>query len=101
VAAWNIVDPGMHGATRTVELSFSGVAPDASVTIERVDDNHGNVLPKYVAMGSPVDPTPAEIEKLNRETALGAAEQTHLTEGRLKLELMPNALVMVKVEGGH
>lgn len=98
VAAWNIVDPGMRGSARTVELSFSGVAPDAAVAIERVDQDHSNVLPKYAAMGSPVDPTPAQVERLNRETAPGPAEQTHLTDGRLKLALTPNALVLVKVE---
>ena len=98
VAVWNIVDPGMQGATRTVELDFSGVAPNAPVAVERVDAEHSNVLPQYTAMGSPVDPTPAQVEQLNRETALGAPENEPLTEGRLRLTLTPNALVLVKVE---
>jgi hypothetical protein len=38
------------------------------------------------------------VEQLNRETALRAAEQTHLSGGKLKLELEPNALVLVKVD---
>ena len=99
VAVWNIVDPGAHGSTRTVELSFSGVAPSATVAVERVDEDHGNVLPKYAAMGSPLDPTPEQVERLNRETAPGAAEETHLEGGRIKLTLTPNALVLVKVGG--
>jgi hypothetical protein len=41
------------------------------------------------------------VERLNRETAPGPAEQTHLTDGRLKLALTPNALVLVKVEAAH
>lgn len=97
VAAWNIVDPGTTGPTRTMELDFSGVAPDAPVSIERVDQDHGNVLPKYRAMGSPVDPTPAQAAQLNRESNPGPAEKTHLENGRLKLTLTPNALVLVKV----
>jgi xylan 1,4-beta-xylosidase len=49
-------------------------------------------------MGKPLDPTPAQVEQLNREAALPAAEQTHLSDGKLKLELEPNALVLVKVD---
>ena len=97
VAAWNIVDPGTHGATRTMRLVFSGVPSDALVSIERVDRDHGNVLPKYRAMGSPLDPTPEQVKELNRETALGPPEQTHLDGGALSLTLTPNALVLVKV----
>lgn len=42
----------------------------ASVTLQTIDQDHGNVLPKYAAMGSPLDPTPSQVEQLNRETAL-------------------------------
>ncbi|HVT96374.1 MAG TPA: hypothetical protein VHE33_02640 [Acidobacteriaceae bacterium] len=101
VAVWNIADPGTHGSSRAVELTFSGVAADATVGVERVDQDHSNVLPKYAAMGSPVDPTPEQVEELNRETALGPAEQTHLEGGKLKLTLTPNALVLLKVDAGH
>jgi xylan 1,4-beta-xylosidase len=49
-------------------------------------------------MGSPLDPTPAQVEQLNRETALPPAEQTHLTNGKLEFPLEPNALVLIKVD---
>ncbi len=97
VAAWNLVDPGQHGASRTMELRFHGFADNAGVTLQRVDSKHGNVLPRYAAMGKPLDPTPEQVEQLNRETALGPPEQAHLSDGKLKLELEPNALVLVKV----
>ncbi|HKO11725.1 MAG TPA: hypothetical protein VJV22_07145 [Acidobacteriaceae bacterium] len=100
VAAWNIVDPGKHGSTRTLTLNFSGVAPNAAVAIRRVDSEHSNVLPKYQAMGSPVYPTPAQVEQLNRETAFGAPEQTRLEGGNLQISLGPNALVLVQVGSG-
>jgi xylan 1,4-beta-xylosidase len=82
----------------TMELVFQCVAGNASVTLQRVDSKHGNVLPWYAVMGKPLDPTPAQVEQLNRETALPPAEQTHLTDGKLKLELEPNALVLVKFD---
>ena len=97
VAAWNLVDPDQHGATRTLELAFQGVPPDARVTIERVDSDHGNVLPRYAAMGKPLNPTPAQVDQLNRETALGPPEAARLRAGHLKLELSPNALALVHV----
>ena len=98
IAAWNLVDPGQHSSTRTMDLVFQGLPGNANVTEQRVDSEHGNVLPRYAAMGKPVDPTPAQVEQLNRETALPAAERTHLSDGKLKLELEPNALVLVRVE---
>jgi len=97
VAAWNLVDPDQHGKSRNVTLSFTGVDPSAKVTIQRVDDTHGNVLPKYAAMGKPLDPTPQQAEELNRETALPAPEQEHLKDGKLELRMDPDALFLVKV----
>jgi xylan 1,4-beta-xylosidase len=97
LAVWNLVDPGEHGATRKVNLSFPGLNGNAIVTVERVDSEHGNVLPFYIAMKSPVDPTPAQVNALNRETALPAPEETHLRDDKLQLDLSPDALVLVKV----
>lgn len=99
VVVWNLVDPDQHGETRTVRLSLSHVPPNARVTMERVDEEHGNVLKRYEAMGSPVDPTAAQVEQLNRETALPAPEETKLQSGKLELKLTPNALVLVKISG--
>ncbi len=98
VAVWNLADPGTTGRDETVMLRIRHVAPDAAVTVARVDSDHGNVLPKYAAMGSPHDPTPAQVEQLNRETALPARERTHLSGGTLELRLTPNALVLVRTE---
>ncbi len=98
IAVWNLVDPGKEGANQTVDLHFRHVSPQAQVTIERVDADHGNVLPKYAAMGSPIDPTPDQVEQLNRETALPPPETMHLSDGALRLTLTPNALVLIKVQ---
>lgn len=97
IAAWNLADPGTQGTTQTMELDFRGVSPNARITLQRVDSDHGNVLKNYAAMGSPLDPTPAQVDELNRETALAPAERTSIENGALKLTLSPNALVLVKV----
>jgi xylan 1,4-beta-xylosidase len=91
------VDPDKEGATNKVVLNFSHVPPGARVTVERVDEQHGNVLERYAAMGKPLDPTQAQVERLNRETTLPAPEDTRLQGGKLELSLTPNTLALVKV----
>ena len=98
VAAWNLVDPDKQGAPRTISLTFHGVAPDAKITLQRVDSDHGNVLPRFAAMGKPLYPTPGQVEQLNRETALPTPEVSGLKDGKLDLQLTPNALVLIKIE---
>jgi xylan 1,4-beta-xylosidase len=98
VAVWNLVDPDVQGASRDVDLSFAHVSLNARVSIERIDQAHGDVLRPYAAMGSPLDPTAEQVEQLNRESALPAPQQTTLHDGKLSLTLTPNALVLIKVQ---
>jgi xylan 1,4-beta-xylosidase len=97
VAAWNLVDPDQKGSTQTMQLAFRGVAENAPVSMQRVDDDHGNVLKAYAAMGKPLDPMPEQVQQLNRETAPGPPETTALKNGMLELKLEPDALLLVTV----
>ena len=103
IAAWNLVDPMKNETSRgkpnSINLNFHNLPHNVEISIERVDDEHGNVLPKYVAMGSPLDPTETQVEQLNRETASDPPEQTRLKDDRLKLSLEPDALVLLKIIG--
>ena len=74
---------------------------NAPVSISRADDDHGNTLAAYKAMGSPLDPTDAQVEEMNKETALGAPEHLTLTDNRLNLKLGANALLLIKVGGNQ
>ncbi len=97
IALWNLVDPGQHGTTRTMQLVVRGVQPDASVSIQRVDTEHGNVLPVYAKLGKPRYPTRAQVALMNAATKLPPPERGHLTSGVLTLTLESNALVLVTV----
>jgi xylan 1,4-beta-xylosidase len=97
LAAWNIVDPDQHGSALTIDLVFHGLPPSAHARLERVDQDHGNVLKAYSAMGSPQYPTPAQVEQLNRETALPAPQPLQLKNGELELQLSENALVLITI----
>jgi xylan 1,4-beta-xylosidase len=99
IAAWNLVDPDQHGTDREMDLHILGVAPNAVVKLQRVDRDHGNVLPQWAAMSKPKNPTPAQAEQLNRETALPLPEQTALRNGVLHVKLSQNALVLIQVDG--
>jgi xylan 1,4-beta-xylosidase len=98
IAAWNLVDPDQHGTDREMDLHILGVAPNAAVKLQRVDRDHGNVLPQWAAMGKPKNPTPAQAEQLNRETALPVPEQAALRNGVLHLALSQNALVLIQID---
>ncbi|MGH9575456.1 MAG: GH39 family glycosyl hydrolase, partial [Candidatus Acidiferrales bacterium] len=100
VAVWNLVDPDKTGSTKTVRLIFDGLRNGAKAVVSRVDDEHGNTLWAYKAMGSPRYPTEDQIRRLNAATALPPRGQRRLEGNRLDLTLEPNALVLLEVEGG-
>jgi xylan 1,4-beta-xylosidase len=97
IAAWNIVDPDKPPAQKDMTLVFKGVRPDAQVSIVRIDEDHSNTLKAYAAIGKPLDPTEAQVEQMNRETALEAPEQQKLENGKLPLHFGSNALLLIKV----
>ena len=98
IAAWNLVDPGRQGAAKSMSLSFAHVPVNARVRVQRLDEIHGNVLRLYAAMGKPLDPTEAQVQQLNRGSALGAPEETTLNDGKLQLVLMPNTLLLIAIQ---
>ena len=100
VAVWNLVDPDETGTAKKVRLLFDNARSDARVLISRVDDDHGNTLAAYKAMGSPDYPTEEQVRRLNMETKLPAPAQDHLKGNHLDLELEVNALVIVEVKSG-
>jgi len=97
IALWNLVDPGKTGSSKIVRLSFENVQSNAAVTLSRVDDEHGNTLAAYRALGSPRYPTEEQVAKMNAATKLPAALRGHLMGNYLDLELEPNALMLVEV----
>lgn len=98
IAVWNLVDPDKTGSTKQVDLIMHGVAANTQVAISRVDSDHSNTLAAYKAMGSPLDPTEEQVEKLNNATQLAAPEQKQLENAVLHLSLQPNALVLITLQ---
>lgn len=100
IAVWNLVDPDKTGSTKKVRLIINGIRNNAVARVSRVDDDHGNTLAAYKALGSPRYPTEEQIQGMNAATALAPAAQARLDGNHLDLSLQRNALVLVEVESG-
>ncbi len=99
VAAWNLVDMDKRTDAKpiTLQLHFKNAPAHAAVTIQRVDETHGNPLTAYHAMSSPHFPTQAQIKALNQASALPRAEHRELSNGTLKLTLPVNGLAVLQI----
>jgi xylan 1,4-beta-xylosidase len=100
IAAWNLVDPDKKGTTKRFRLTINGVRNDAAVKVSRVDDDHGNTLAAYKALGSPRYPTEEQVERINAATALAEPDEEHLNANHLELTLQPDALALIEVQSG-
>ena len=97
VAAWNLVDPDRTGPTRTVRFDFKGVPASAQVRVTRVDSQHGNTLAAYEKMGKPRYPTRKQIDEMNRASVV-VPQTSVLKDGKIEIQLTPNALVLLEIE---
>ncbi|MBV8071298.1 MAG: glycosyl hydrolase family 39 [Acidobacteriaceae bacterium] len=100
IAVWNLVDPDKTGSTKKIRLTISGIRNNAVARVSRVDDDHGNTLAAYKALGSPRYPTEEQVRMMNAATALAPPAEERLDGNHLDLSLQPNALVLVEVETG-
>ncbi len=109
IAVWNYAPPDggeaiYHGPSKEARplkhysLKFEGVSADAAVRVSRVDDTHGNVVATFDRMGRPPFPSRAQIAELRASAALPAPEVTHLSGGRLELDVPTHGLVLIETE---
>ncbi len=98
LAVWNIVNPGSTGSAKTVKLQLKGISSVAHASIQRVDEDHGNVLGLWQKLGSPRHPTQAQLESLRQNSQLAAPEPATLANGSLDLQIPVNGLVVVQIK---
>jgi len=90
--------PATRGPSKTFTLKLAGVAPNAQATILRLDEDHGNVVKTFDAMGRPAFPSREQIVKLREAGRPAPAERTSLKAGSLTLQIPPQGLVVVTIE---
>jgi xylan 1,4-beta-xylosidase len=109
IALWNYAPPTGIGATYTMpsgpagptkffDLQFKNVSPTAAIQVFRVDDDHGNVLKAFDAMGRPQgDLTQDQVARLQAAGAMAPSQRMHLTRGSLQLTVPAHGLAVVVV----
>lgn len=109
MALWDYAPPDGIGATytppppgtravKTFHLQVAHVAQDAPVEVLRVDDEHGNVVKAFDAMGRPPgDLTQAQVKQLQAASAAAPPEHLHLSGGKLDITVPAHGLAVVLV----
>ncbi|HEX3949711.1 MAG TPA: hypothetical protein VHW95_07680 [Steroidobacteraceae bacterium] len=96
IALWNYVAPGEAGTPSEMRLSLPHPAA-RSAKITRLDAEHGDAHREYVRLGSPRDPSRAQLELLIKAAALPAPSDASISEQRLSITLPPNGLAIVEI----
>ncbi|HEY6766203.1 MAG TPA: glycosyl hydrolase family 39 [Candidatus Sulfotelmatobacter sp.] len=97
IAVWNYAPPEQRGEMKTVILRFQGGKYKRAL-LSMVDPEHGDVHSAYEKMGSPVNPTQAQIQKLKDAAQLPPASEHDLKMGELTLTLPSYGLALVQVK---
>ncbi len=56
----------MNASSKALDLKIEGMAPNAAVFVEILDNEHGNVMSTFRGMGKPHSPTREQIEMLKQ-----------------------------------
>ena len=89
---------GAAGPAKSFSVEFKGVPANAAIELWRVDDDHGNVLKTFDAMGRPPgDLTPDRVAKLRAAGELAPPERLHLDHGTLQVMVPAHGLALVLV----
>jgi xylan 1,4-beta-xylosidase len=96
LALWNLVDPDKVGPDKLIHLTIQGIDPQAVISIQALDSDHGNTLAEYQAIGGPRYPTTQQVEEINRAADLPPAREVMLNDGSVDVRLSPDELVLIK-----
>ena len=109
IALWDYAPPTGTGATytmptgsagpaKTFNLELKNVPANAAVELWRVDEDHGNVIKAFDAMGRPPgDLTQEQIKRLRAAGEMAPAEHLHLKQGKLQVTVPAYGLALVVV----
>jgi xylan 1,4-beta-xylosidase len=109
IALWDYAPPtgtgavytmphGPAGHAKTFDLTFQHVAANAQVEVLRVDDDHGNAVKAFDAMGRPAGSlTLDQIKQLRAAGAMAAPEHLHLSKGKLHLTVPAHGIAVLLI----
>jgi xylan 1,4-beta-xylosidase len=97
MAVWNLSAPGGNGESKDIVLQLNSLEGKNQAFVYRLDADHGSLLKAYAEMGSPTDPTQAQVQSLRHAARLLAPESWSIQNGRIELQLPANALALIEV----
>jgi xylan 1,4-beta-xylosidase len=90
ILLWNYHDVDKKGEFSKVSIDISGITSSSAKLIHyRIDDEHSNSYELWKKMGSPQNPTPAQIaalEKAGQLAMVNPPKKVSISNGVLKLE---------------
>ena len=108
LALWNYAPPvgdtdqyakgEPRGALKHFDVDVSHLSAGAKATVWRVDASHGNAVALFDQMGRPDFPTREQIAQLRAAGKLGEPESMGLENGRLRIDIPPQGLVVVELK---
>ncbi len=98
IAIWNYAPPGPDGPSRAFKLQLTGFPRASSATISRVDATHGNVLPAYERMGSPISPTAKQIDELKQAAKMSAPERAQVSNGMIEVQVPSHGIALLEIQ---
>jgi xylan 1,4-beta-xylosidase len=98
IAVWNMFLPGETGREKSVTLKFANLRGKSAAQVTRLDQDHGNVLKAYAAMGSPRYPTREQLAQLRKASEMSPSENLKLDRGELNLTIPAHGLVLVELK---
>ena len=90
IMLWNYHDVDKKGEFSKVSIDITGITSSSAKLIHyRIDDDHSNSYERWKKMGSPQNPTPAQIaalEKAGQLAMVNPPKKVSISKGVLKLE---------------
>ncbi|GAC1356094.1 MAG: cellulase family glycosylhydrolase [Acidobacteriaceae bacterium] len=112
VALWNYAPPygtgdqytpppAQPGPAKSFTVKIAGAPANAAVVVWRLDQDHGNVVKTFDAMGRPATPSREQIRTLRAAGAPAPEEKSSLRNGEFSVSIPPQGLVLLKVTVGR
>ena len=89
--------PGPPGPAKRFNLTLAGMAKTAKASMVRVDEDHGNVLKAYDAMGRPGNLSRDQIAQLREAGRAAPAEAAAFRDGKLTVDVPTHGLVVMEI----
>jgi len=97
MAVWNYAPPGQSGPAKTFTVHFQHIGAK-SVTLWRLDSDHGDYHRTYEQMGSPAYPTSTQVQQLREAAADSTPETLPLNNGELSITVPAPALIVMELK---